>query len=330
MPTLLTLSNATSVARTGSTDGWPGLPTIPATSSPYSPGDKSEYVRIKITVGSPLASLPALLTVYITSDVDPNDYSGNVIIDDTVSLGDSSGPLGTNVGSNLPVSIASTVRSYNVPTDGITLVNLNAGNVYLWLGWKSWLTSAYTVGTWSIGITPSSPVNAHGSKTQTLATAFVVNPTYSPSPPAYGIFNITGTAQAGGASDVFNPTVYTGSVSVNNGLGVTASGTVATPPGSPAARSAGPTTVATRIIYGQTATVNMSSSTNIVGDAFQYGDINHTLTVAAVAPANSTLNLTLVQAYAPDTISPVIVNSPAGNMGRVPSDTVRGLTNGSI
>ena len=318
MPTALTLSNATSVARTGSTDGWPGLPTIPASSGPYSPGDKSEYVRIKIAVPSPLASLPAMLTVYITSDVDPNDYSGNVIIDDTVSLGNSSGPLGTNAASNLAVPIPSTIRSYDVPTDGITLVNLNAGNVYLWLGWKSWLTSSYTLGTWSIAITPSSPVNAHGSKTQTLATHFVVTPTYTPSPPAYGIFNVTGTAQAGGASDFLNPTAYTGSVSVDNGLGTTASGTVATPPGSPLSRSAGPTTVATRIIYGQSATVDMASSTNIIGDAFQYGDINHTLTVAAVAPAASTLNLTAVTAYAPDSGSSVLFGYPYRNSLRLP------------
>jgi hypothetical protein len=260
-----------------------------------------------------------MLTLYVTSDVDPNNDSVQVVLDDVVSLGDSSGPLGTNAASNLPVPIPSTVRTYNVPTDGITLGDLNAGNVYLWLGWKSWLTSAYTPASVSFTITPSSPVSDESAKVLDVTTNFSVTWDYPGTDPAYVIANLTGTAAASGKALPSYSTNYTGTVTVDNGLGATDSGSVQapTPDPPPTSRSAGPTAVKFRINDDASQTVTMHSTTAIVG-ANQTGLVTHTLTAAAVAPSDATLNLTAVSLYAPDTGSSVLFGYPYQNSRRLP------------
>jgi hypothetical protein len=131
----LPLTSGAQVSRTGGTVGWSGLAgAVPYTSATYEPGDKSQYARFKVAPGSPLASLPAEIVVDITADFSPLN-TGTQIVDDTIEFGDSTAPTGGNVAL---LEVVGGIRHYILSTSTITLADLNAGSVYLWLGYKAY------------------------------------------------------------------------------------------------------------------------------------------------------------------------------------------------
>lgn len=142
----LSLTGGTAVARTGSTKGWAGLASLPATSTGYLPGDKSQFARFQIVPTSPLPYLPSSLQLVITASFTSGTDTPTLVVDDTVSLGTSSAPTGANAGFGAPVSGS---RAYLVDASGFTVSDFNAGSVYLWLGYRSDPTS-YSAGNYSV------------------------------------------------------------------------------------------------------------------------------------------------------------------------------------
>lgn len=317
MPTTLTLSSGTSVARTGSTDNWPGLPTLPASSGPYNPGDKSEYARFKITPTSPLVSLPPYFNLTVTADVDPDTADANVIINDYVAIGPIGGPLTANVATNVAVPAPPTQSTYDIPTSALVLATLNAGNYYLYLGWKSLLTTSYTLGSFTFTITPTSPQTSTQVETLSLTTDFQVTWDYPGTNPAYVIAKYTGTSKAD--SDPYTagyPIV--GTASTNNGCGGTNGGVLHWPyVGGTHSYTAGPTDLKGIIYDLQAGTITMQTDVSVKPN--QEGIGTHTLTVTAVQPTASTLNLDALSLISPDTGSAVFTGVPNNNSIRVPA-----------
>jgi hypothetical protein len=101
---------------------------------------KTDWVRVRVDVPSPpFISLPPYISLQIQVGAIPNPTSpfpnaawSNWAV---VSLGDVSGPLGTNAAlgatpARLPSGL--TLYSFDCLTDGVTIAALNAGDVYFW------------------------------------------------------------------------------------------------------------------------------------------------------------------------------------------------------
>ena len=83
-----------------------------------------------------LTVLPAFLAVRVTYGATyPAD--SEVIESDTVRLGTLAAPTGTNSPNLSVVPGSSTGKTFLVSTGGVSLADVNAGNVYLWLGFRS-------------------------------------------------------------------------------------------------------------------------------------------------------------------------------------------------
>jgi hypothetical protein len=148
MPTSIPLTSPTEVTRVGATDQWTGLGDgLPATSTPYQPADKSWYVRLRLVPSAPLPALPLLLDLEVDASYAPT-ATGTLIVDDVVQLGDSTAPTGSN--HALLTAETGSAKTYSVSTAGITLADLNNGDVYLWLAWKSLPETAFDPADWTI------------------------------------------------------------------------------------------------------------------------------------------------------------------------------------
>jgi hypothetical protein len=148
------------VPRTGSTKGWASPANAIASddayaqSGTYLPGDKSELLRIQIDAPSPpLGSLPAILQVEVELQMDPDTGLGTVVADDDVRLGTlAGGPAGTQKAITSAIPYNDTVWTYHVPTDGITLADLNAGAACLFLGYKAIPETPVNPADWNVAV----------------------------------------------------------------------------------------------------------------------------------------------------------------------------------
>ncbi len=151
MPTDLGLTTPTSVARTGSTDAWVNPNNSLSsndtytTAGPMGEGDKTELLRFVIPApGTPFVSLPSHLTLTIEAQVDPDTEAVVDVIFDVLQLGTASGPAGTNVATPTPLPVTDNIIQYAIPTDGITLTQLNAGDARLFVACKALPETPYS------------------------------------------------------------------------------------------------------------------------------------------------------------------------------------------
>lgn len=166
----LVLQTPTDVARASSTLAWASPSNVLSTSvytttGNYLPGIIADYLKVSIAAPSPpLGSLPTTLLLSL------NGYLTTVgtflcdVIDDVIQLGKTT-PLGTNAAQNLSWGGAPTVRQWNVPTDGITLADLNAGLIFVFLGFKAYPFDSHTYdsGNWTITYTASGQSDNNGT-----------------------------------------------------------------------------------------------------------------------------------------------------------------------
>ncbi|AIE86987.1 hypothetical protein [Fimbriimonas ginsengisoli] len=283
----LNLSGGTAVSRTGATKTWSSL-AVPLVTGTYQPGDKSFYARFKVLPSSPLAALPSTLSLLIGGNYSPAS-SGTFIIDDLVSLGDASAP-GSNVAVMAPVSGN---RNYLLGTGGFTLADLNAGNVYLWLGYRADPTS---YSGYSVSVSPTSPVVVRGGSTVSSNPTFSITPS---GPGAYAVVDISSTSTGDGYAGGFIAG-YTGTASVDNGLGVTDSGAIQEPtPDPPPSERTASSTVRRLIPTAQSFSFSPSGTSAIsVGGPTNVAQVTHSVSASVVTPDASTLTLdTLVLSF---------------------------------
>lgn len=289
------LLNPTSVARTGGTVGYTSLslitdPAGEAVSATYPLGSKSLLVRMDVDV--PLAPLPSntqACTITIIGRKTGLPYATRVKVD-YAAVGNLSGPIMTAL---LPVlEIGTGDTTLGIAFDNLTpslISDLNAGTMRVWVGFAAMdPVGAFDAGNWSIATVPTSPRVATSSL---LNTTFEVTPTYigGGSAPPQIMLELTGTSDARGSAPNF-----TGSASVNNGLGASASDSIAQPsipPQNPFV-TAGPTTVQRLLSNAGTTTVDMSGTCTLT--TFSPGVtplLTQTLTNAIVAPTAATVYL---------------------------------------
>lgn len=135
MPNILVAASGTQVARGGASLAW-SITSPSASATGFVPGEGTEYLRFQLLPGVALTALPAFLAVTITEDgTYPAD--SEIIESDTVRLGTSGAPTGGNSLNIGSVPGSSTAKIYLVATSGFSLADVNAGNVYLWLGYRS-------------------------------------------------------------------------------------------------------------------------------------------------------------------------------------------------
>ncbi len=321
MPTTLTLSNPASVAWAGSTTAWTNVANAITDDGSYAsassllPGSKTEYIRCVIDApGTPFVSKPATLSLSVNAWLfSSTDYYTDVA-DVVAQLGLAGGPAGTNASSGtLLTTSTGAYYSFSLPTDGISLAQLNAGSARLFLAYQAIPTGSttYNAGNWSVTVTPTSPSVTNGAPTLHTVTNFAVVATWIGvgDAPNYVIVQLAGTADGAGTATAPFAISFSGTASVDNGLGGTASGNIEAPTVDWPPNLSASSTVKRRLTvtagiatYGVTMDSTVSLSAYGAGNQCQ---ITHTLTATVVQPTSSEARVDAISLVAPDvTISP--------------------------
>lgn len=218
-------------------------------------GDKTEWLRFTIPPPAPpFTSLPATLTLTIECQVDPDTEDIVDVVFDAIQLGTASGPSGTSAATAVPIPATDTLMVYQVPTDGITLANLNAGDARVFIGCKTLPETPYATSDFAITYDCEGSGRSIGTSQPEVITPWV-----NPTPPSTPLFAAsvdqaqTGDrfmeAELGGAVDINVDTVTSltyaiveltssaignagagyliATVSSDNGIGTTPTGTEA-------------------------------------------------------------------------------------------------------
>lgn len=168
----LTLSNPTEVLRgSGTEEAWSNLANCIASDNAYSTcgpfvaGDTGRYLRLNIDAPAPpLSALPTHLILRTEHSVDPDDGFEAWVVNDYIGIGDTSGILTANLADESRIPSSDTVWTYHIPTAGLSLADLNAGNLWVWYGSKALPESAtaYQAANWSLSYqTVGASVNAY-------------------------------------------------------------------------------------------------------------------------------------------------------------------------
>lgn len=223
----IAVSNPTAVFRGGATAFWSSFSSgLPGLCGGFEPGVVGSYVRFKLQPSPALSALPPVVTMSVTANKIEGDLFCD-IADDVAGLGDSGGILTASVAAG--ARITSGVRTYAIPTAGITLSALNAGNVYFFLAYRSRPTSNEFSSGWTVGISPTSPVQQDGSASASnLTTDFQVTPAKAVTSD-YVIVDFDATMRGSGANPGLDPLLWEGTLS-GSALGQSGSEGFESPP----------------------------------------------------------------------------------------------------
>lgn len=318
------VSNPTAVFRSGATVSWSSLVAgLPGLCGGFEAGTKGYFIRFKLQPSPALSVLPPIIKVEVTAEKIEGDLFCD-IADDVAGLGDSSGVLTPSVA--LGVRVTNGTRTYAVPTSGLSLSALNAGNVYFFLAYKALPTTNAFSGGWTVGITPSAPVVQDGSaEGSNLTTSYQVTPSKAATTD-YVLVDFDATAYGSGHSPLVAPALWEGTLSAT-ALGQSGSEEFQSPPdpgGQPAAtlEFAGKRRLTPNVASSVPVTANTSLSyagEDIVARA------STELTGIVVAPEPSTLRLLQVSiTYASGGGAP-LASSLLGPFDKEISDMTRHL-----
>ena len=225
-----TLQNPTDVARAGSTLSWSNIadvldPTLYADTGPANPGVSADYLAIQIAAPSPpLGSLPATFTFSLRGYVYAAGTVPTWVVDDTVQLYTGGSLVGPNAAQNIRWQTFGTVRNWTISTSGITLSELNAGDVTIYLGFSApGSDSQFVPEDWDITYTSSGNHNNDGVETAwtsgpgpfaTTASSGVGSPASIYAQDS-GTITATATYIGGGSAPLYVPVILTETLSAS-------------------------------------------------------------------------------------------------------------------
>jgi hypothetical protein len=278
-------------------------PALYASAGTFLPGDSADFLLIQVAAPSPsLGSLPSTVTFSLRGYESTSGAVATPVADDTIGLGLATGGILTaNAAQELWFGSAPGVRTWTISTAGITLAQLNAGQVYVYVGFTAipGSSSAFSSSNWTVGVSPTSPQVVTGGLSLSSSEGMTASATWigGGGAPSYVPLSLTATAIAYGTSVFPVPLGYTASASLNNGLGDVASGTIQAPTydgGPPSSLEAtGSLTVFAKVSVGVGSyTVTETGSMNItMGPAGEMSVLSFGLTASVVSPSAAELYL---------------------------------------
>lgn len=269
-------------------------------------GNKTEnFIVASLPPNAALGSLPTSVNVKFENFQNLTGWSAK---DDHVQLTNSGTPVGSDGATLTPLAIGAdnnVIYSFSLAGTGITLVDINAGNVGVQYGATIYPVdpNTFDVGNWDITITPTSPVIDFSSLVLDVTTGFVIAAHWkfatNLAPDRILLTITTGASATGRAHNGVGTLNFSGTCSVDDGQGDTDSGSIQAPTtGSPPTiRSVtGTNTYVIDLTNGDgQKTITCHSTTNLTTAALNTGLITHTCSAVIAAQPSVTIDVDSTQ-----------------------------------